>query len=66
MLRKLHTGLRAAQWMLAAKAAVGGFGAALALFGISTDLFGMHPDVLTQGTVSAFGSVAAVIAALRA
>lgn len=66
MRQKLYSGLRAAQWMLAAKAAVGGFGAALALLGISTDLIGIHPDVMTQGSVSSLGAALAVFVALRA
>ena len=40
--------------------------AALALFGIGTDWIGVHPGVLTQGTVSATGALAAVIVAMRA
>ncbi|TAN74759.1 MAG: hypothetical protein EPN20_02670 [Magnetospirillum sp.] len=66
MLPKIRTGLKAAQWMLAAKAAVGGFGAALALFGVSTDWLGIQTTVLEQGTFSATGALAAVIIALRA
>lgn len=66
MLHKVHTGLKAAQWMLAAKAAVGGFGAALALFGVSTDWLGIQTTMIEQGTVSATGALVAVIVALRA
>jgi hypothetical protein len=63
---KLQTGLRAAKLLLALKAAVGGFAAALAAYGISVDYLGYDTTVLAQGGVSSVGALIAVVVALRA
>ena len=66
MRNKIIAGLKAARVLLALKAAVGGFAAALAAYGIGADFLGYPTSVLAEGTVSSFGALAAVTAALRA
>ncbi|HZH25610.1 MAG TPA: hypothetical protein VEY95_00345 [Azospirillaceae bacterium] len=65
MRKKILAGLRAAQVLLALKAAVGGGAAALAFFGIGADYLGFEPSFAAEGTVSAVGAALAIALALR-